>query len=117
MITIEFPQPDKYLNANDRLFWAVRAARVRAWRSAAHGCATRCHVHPRPRSIVGISLPVRSLNIRRDGANWHPTLKACIDGLVDAGLWPDDCGKWVVTEEPCFHLGGNVRITITECTP
>ncbi len=27
---------------------------------------------------------------RRDSPNWYPTIKAAIDGLVDAGVLPDD---------------------------
>ena len=113
-VTIEFPPPDLYLNANDRTHWAVKAARVKNWRWATYVYAITLYLGPQPRSRIGISLPVRSLNIRRDGSNFCLTQKACVDGLVDAGLWPDDCGQYVVTEEPTFHLGGNVRITITE---
>jgi len=27
---------------------------------------------------------------RRDPANWYPSFKACVDGLVDAGVLNDD---------------------------
>lgn len=116
MIVVEFVQPDKALNANQQLHWADKARRVKAWRTAGCRWAEHYRVGCRPRSIVGISLPVRSLKVRRDGANWHPTLKAVIDGLVDAGVWPDDNGEWVVTAEPAFHQGGDmVRVTIEAC--
>ena len=50
---------------------------------------------------------------RSDPSNWTPTTKACVDGLVDAGVWPDDDQKWVWTSEPTFTQGGQVVITLT----
>lgn len=41
----------------------------------------------RARLVVTVSLPDRR---RRDLHNFTPTIKAIVDGLVDAGLLPDD---------------------------
>lgn len=115
-VTIEFEKPAEFINMNDRLHWAVKSKRTKAWRECAGWAAVaqNCKGHVR-KCIVGINLPVRSENIRRDGANWHPTLKAVIDGLVDVGVFIDDDGRHVATEEPTFHQGGNtVYVTITE---
>jgi len=128
-VTIEFAMPDKVLNANDRLHWAVKSKRVKAWRRSCYlaaikaqrrGALERVEWDRNAKHEIGISIPVVSLNIRRDGANWHPTLKAAIDGLVDHGMLPDDSGRYVVTSEPTFHAvrdNPRVVVTITElCT-
>lgn len=52
---------------------------------------------------------------RRDPHNFAPTLKHVIDGLVDAGLWPDDTPEYVRTLEPALAVRRDrlVRISIT----
>jgi hypothetical protein len=46
---------------------------------------------------------------RRDPANLTPVTKAVVDGLVDAGVWPDDTPDWITTIEP--------RLTPTDQRP
>jgi len=106
-VIIRFPPPAKPLNMNERLHWSQRARRTKAWRQAAATAAMAIKKSQRgqPPSTVSISLPVRSLKVRRDPSNWAPTLKAAIDGLIDAGVFPDDDSRWVTTFEPAFHLG------------
>lgn len=114
MRTLSFAAPAPLLNMNDRLHWAEKSRRVRAWRTSAAFTAHANHVRGLGRTLVAIDLPVRSLKVRRDGANFHATLKPVVDGLVDAGVWPDDTGTWVVTTEPTFHTGDNlVHIALT----
>jgi hypothetical protein len=103
--TFEFVQPDKRINMNDRLHWSARARTSRAWRNAAHiaavgasrgrGPAARA---AGPRDVV-VRFDVTGVR-RRDPHNWHPTVKAIVDGLVDAGLWPDDTPDHVHILEP-----------------
>lgn len=52
-------------------------------------------------AIVTCVFPVRQ-NRRRDPHNFYPTIKPIIDGLTDAGLWPDDTPEFVRTFEPVF---------------
>lgn len=35
---------------------------------------------------------------RLDASNYAPTVKALVDGVVDAGALPDDSGKHVIAE-------------------
>jgi hypothetical protein len=45
---------------------------------------------------------------RHDTAACYPSYKAAQDGLVDAGVWPDDNPKWVRTvvfEAPVIRKG------------
>lgn len=116
MITIEFPMPCKPLTMNQRLHWASKAKMTREWREAAfYGAHFNGQWSPnQPRSVVQLDIPVRSVKVRRDPHNWYPTVKAVIDGLVDARLWPDDTSEYVATVEPKFHQGGDlVIVTIT----
>ena len=78
-----------------RAAWAALAARPGA----------------QPPSIVEVSLPVRD-NRRRDPHNYYPTVKAIVDGLVDAGLWPDDTPEFVRTVEPVLHRAADVVVRI-----
>lgn len=116
-ITITFPFPDQHLTANGRYHWRVRAARTKQWRHAttthaqAHGVTNlgpsniQCH-------FTGV--------MTRDPANLADTVKACTDGLTDAGFWPDDNDRWVtnlpttVTRSRKPIQDRTVTITITE---
>jgi hypothetical protein len=119
-IVLHFPLPAKCLTMNQRLHWAQKAKLTARWREAtwaavmdAYGGGRGDRDSYRVRSVVQLVLPVRSLKIRRDPHNWFPTVKACVDGLVDAGLWPDDTSEYVVTVEPRFHLKVDVELHIT----
>ncbi len=119
VIVVSFPQPCKPLTMNQRMHWAQKAKMTASWRQAglyATGFGQRMNgvVRELPRSVVQLVLPVRSVKIRRDPHNWYPTVKAVVDGLVDAGLWPDDTPEYVMTIEPAFKQGGDVDIHIWE---
>lgn len=104
-ITILFPAPAKLLSANDRDHWRKRAELVRYWRQRTHLAAR--HLGPQPPSVVHLTLPVRDRR-RRDPMNYYPTLKAVVDGLVDAGCWPDDTPDYVRTVEPVLDPDADV---------
>ncbi len=123
VVLIEFAAPDAVINANDRLHWAIKSGRTKSWRRRTYlaaitaqrrGVLERAEWDRTVKHEIGISFPVASLNHRRDGANWHPTFKACIDGLVDHGMLPDDSGAFVVTSEPTFHARSvNPRVIVS----
>jgi crossover junction endodeoxyribonuclease RusA len=59
---------------------------------------------------------------RRDSDNLVATLKPCIDGLVDAGIVPDDCAPYVDWSRPLIHSPALDRVerlwlVITPATP
>lgn len=80
-----------WLTANQRLHWSTRMRRTRMLRAYAaseariHGLACRrlgpCVVT----AVIGYPTATRA-----DPANAAPTVKAIIDGLVDARVWDDD---------------------------
>ena len=96
--TIEFPAPCKPLNANERKHWAEKARRTRDWRDVAGAVAMIKRVQPVDHGKVTVyfSLPDKR---RRDIANLQPTVKAIVDGLVDAGVFTDDRDEIVTGQD------------------
>lgn len=83
-----------WLTANQRLFWAERSRRTKAWRQAAEIQAVASKIPYIPCALIVCELRF-STSHRRDPANWAPTAKAVVDGLVDAGVFDDDNHKYV----------------------
>lgn len=80
-----------WLTANQRLHWSTRMRRTRMLRAYAasearnHGLAGRRLSHSVVTAVIGYPTAGRA-----DPANAAPTVKAIIDGLVDARVWDDD---------------------------
>lgn len=85
-IDLPFATP---LSMNDREHWASKAAKTRHMRRAAHVLVRAAHIPVLPRVTVTLHYAPRDAR-RRDPLNLAPTLKACEDGCVDAGLMADD---------------------------
>lgn len=119
---LTFDQPDRLMSMNDRMHWRPRSRQIRVWRHAARIAALHIPTARRPHGqcTVDIELPVKD-NRKRDPHNYYPTVKACIDGLVDAGVWPDDDPDHVVTNEPTLTVDrnryGTVTIRLTRAVP
>lgn len=115
---IEFAKPAKHMNMNDRMHWGKRNKLTEAWRQASWGAALAARPGapsrrrlPWPgRTLVEVSIPCRV----HDPHNLAPTMKAIIDGLTDAGLWPDDNSRHVLTAEPLVVGGSTVRVVLSE---
>lgn len=97
-----------WLSANQRLHWSTRANLTGTWRRAASWCARAAKVPALGPSLVVAELQmVPRRRVRIDPANYAPTAKAAVDGLVDAGIWPDDSSGWVTG--PDMRLGPAVK--------
>ena len=83
------------LTSNQRLHWGERARRTRAlrWRAT---LAYRQAGKPRLEVAHCVATLTYRDQRRRDDHNIMPTLKACVDGVVAAGLLPDDNHKHLV---------------------
>jgi hypothetical protein len=95
--TITLMAPCSLLSANDRRHWAVQRKLVKAWRDMAHWQAKADKLPPLPvpvRIVATVHRPDRTQR-RWDAGNYAPTAKAIVDGLVDAGLLPDDANRYV----------------------
>lgn len=78
-----------WITANQRHHYHERGRRVKVIRTAARIKAEMDEIAPRDRAriLVVVRWPDRR---RRDVHNLFPTIKAAVDGLVDAGVLPDD---------------------------
>lgn len=93
-LTIDIP-PNEWMSANDRGHWAAKAKRTRALRHRAAWAARQARLTvPTPVLVVAhIGYP---RNGKADPGNAAPTVKALLDGLTDAGVWPDDDSTHVI---------------------
>lgn len=82
--------------------WRTRQKSSKYWRNAGKKAAenlnqisppTECHVYI-----------YRSRGGRYDPGNYYPTAKAILDGMVDAGILPDDSYEYL--DGPHLHHGG-----------
>lgn len=94
-----------WLSDNQRLHWAVKNQRTQGWRLATFLMA---RMRKTPRLVKArVVCQLRFTDVRRrDPNNWAPTAKACLDGLVDAGVFVDDDWKHVIG--PDMRLGPQV---------
>lgn len=93
--------------------WAAVRDRLRPWREAASEAAREAiaaGVVPTGVPLrVRVTIPVASMARRRDPHNYVGTVvKAVLDGMVTAGVWPDDNERWVEVLEPRLDPGGAV---------
>jgi hypothetical protein len=114
MTTIRIPAPADWINSNQRIHRMQTADLTKAWRTATWALCRNLGPLNWPVTITAHVWKPRGG--RYDPGNLYPTAKACVDGLVDAGLLPDDDHKHVIG--PDMRHGGKgpaaLIITITE---
>lgn len=115
---VAFHPPARMLSLNDRDHHHQRGPLVAEWRQAAYFHA--CRAYPTGpsgramgRATVRIALPFPD-DRRRDPHNYVATAKPIVDGLVDAGFWPDDTPEWVSVAEPVLYRGTEVVVVVEE---
>lgn len=85
-LTLHIPR-SWWLSANQRLHWAQKAERTRNIRALAAASARGME----PVETVHVAAFIGYLRGgKADPSNAAPVVKACLDGLTDAGVWPDD---------------------------
>ena len=100
-ILLSFDKPP--LNMNDRQHWRARAAKTKAIRSEVH-IRAKASTIPLGLSHITAEFHYRPRdNRRRDADNLTATAKACFDGLVDAGVVPDDVPAHMTKLMPVIH--------------
>lgn len=110
----------KMLNLNDRGHWAVRHRRSQALKKAAWAMALQAKIPrlERVRIVMEYQPPDRR---RRDSDNPVASAKACIDGIVAAGVLEDDDSPRHVSEVACRigqpYPGGRLLLHLTEVAP
>lgn len=86
---LEIPADAGWLTLNQRQHWAPKSKLTRHYRESARIASLAYRLPAMEQAHVVVELRFTGRR-RRDPANWGPTAKAVIDGLVDAGVFPDD---------------------------
>ena len=92
--TMTFPSTMPLLNQNDRLHWAVKNKKVQEIKGISTTLARSQGIPLLERVEIESIYHPRDRR-RRDCDNLSPTVKAIIDGLVGAGVLPDDNSRYV----------------------
>jgi crossover junction endodeoxyribonuclease RusA len=109
--------PERPLSTNEsnRMHWAQRDRKLEPWRKAAWTLAQQQKIPEQVggrKSKVTMVIPFRTKS-RRDPSNYVGTVvKATVDGLVQAGVWPDDNPLYVEVMEPLLVIGQNAEVQI-----
>jgi hypothetical protein len=108
------------VNKERSTHWSTRSSVVKAWRDAFAWLALTSKL-PTNGSVGPCHIDAVPLTARRSGRQdvgaCLPVVKAAIDGLVDAGVWPDDTPDHVLSirfwpQQKASDQG--VRIVISE---
>jgi hypothetical protein len=118
-LTFSFEPPDKVFSINEKPHWSIAASMKSSWRSAGAVYGRKARIDaklPRPSFTDGVRvqvfLPFRTER-RRDAHNYTGTVvKALIDGMRDAGLFPDDTPEYVTVMDPILDVGGPYLVTV-----
>jgi len=109
-----FDIPDAPWSTNDdrRMHPLERHGRIQRWKEATAWYVKKYRIGPVPSKIVvHVRIPFGSKR-KRDPHNYCGTVvKAVVDGLVLAGVVPDDTPEWVGHREPTLAVGGPVVVT------
>lgn len=113
--TLEYPSRPWTTNAERRGNRYQRAALVKEWREAFFWLTKQANV-PRLDAITITAEPWQAKGILADTAACNPAVKAAIDGIVDAGVVPDDTSAHVhrITFLPTRKGKDALVITIDE---
>jgi len=117
-LRIELPPGLPLLNLNDRISYSVRKVKTAAIRYEAYRIAYPLLSEPFGKVRVRVIFRAPDSD-RRDfvAGNWAPSIKAALDGIVDAGIIPDDNDD-IITEMTLVRgentPGGQLVIEITE---
>lgn len=100
---LPIPAPCEWIRSNDRRHFHAAAALTRTWRARAAWLAKQARI-PHIDQPVKITAVIHRADRRKaDAPNSWPSVKAAIDGLVDAGVLTDDSDEYVA--ETSFRPG------------
>ena len=113
------PAGVELLSENDHdMHWGRRQRLVKNLREIAWGLARQQRIPRLARArFTGVYEPPDRR--KRDAPNLYPSFKACIDGITDAGVLPDDNDRFVLDllmRPGEVFPGGRIVLHITEVT-
>lgn len=97
------------LTHNDRLSWQAKSTKVRTIRQQLKAHARNAHIPPCDHITVTLHYAPGDKPSVTDAPNLTATSKPAIDGIVDAGVVPDDTDKHVAELMPVIHRGPGAR--------
>lgn len=107
-IEVWIPKATDWLNSNQHIpNHGHRNAIVQAWKTAGYVAARNGKLPALQQAHVWCYLVKNPGGGRWDPGNWYPTAKAILDGMVQAGLLPDDDHKHLTG--PDMRHGGVSR--------
>lgn len=125
-LTLEFRAPTVPVSVNETKgrHWSVQAKRTTPWRDVAMAHLRNARIRkavPWEGQVpvtVHLALPF-ARNARRDPHNYVGTnVKAVVDGMVAAGIVPDDNPDWVTVLEPALTVQPDPpRVAVLTITP
>ncbi|QFG10310.1 RusA-like Holliday junction resolvase [Mycobacterium phage DyoEdafos] len=95
VLTVPMPRPPMSANDQRRMHWAAQAKAKKQVGEAARKLAQQAGLQDLGPSVVSVTWYAPDKR-RRDTDSLGPFLKAALDGLVQAGVWPDDHSDYVV---------------------
>lgn len=100
-------------NKDRNLFPMVRAEMVKEWRRSFRYLAIEAGIPELEVMFIEVEPHVPTRNFQ-DTAACNPAAKAAIDGIVDAGVVPDDAKAWLkwILFHPCRHTPGSAGLLI-----
>lgn len=115
---------DQWMTSNQRLHYQVKRRRTEALRTLAYVQTRNTLQHPPLKNLVPIRKPMRltaTIHLptarRFDPPNAWPTVKALVDGVVDAGILPDDSSDEIpVTSFQRGGVSGDAGVYLVELT-
>lgn len=116
-LVVETPWQRPPLTENQRLHWARKAKltrEIRTWAGVLFRTARFAGVPDEHPLTVELTWFVNDRR-KRDEENTIPTYKAICDGLVDAGIVPDDTPRYMRKEMPriVFDRNQEKRLVLT----
>lgn len=115
--TLLLPAGTLLLNANRSMHFRARADLVKSIRNTAWALARREKIPALQRAHIFYVVHPGGAVRRRDPGNWAPSAKAAVDGLVDAGVLPDDDHTRLLGPDPRIGdpvKGSQLELVVTD---
>ncbi|MET7713734.1 hypothetical protein [Streptomyces sp. NPDC005407] len=104
---LKLPAGTLLINANQTLHYRKKADLVKALRNTAWALARQAKLPALQRAHIFYVIHPDTKGRRRDPGNWSPSAKAAVDGLVDAGILPDDNSTRLIGPDP--RIGSPIK--------
>lgn len=109
---LEVPAPCAWLNSNQRLHRMAAAKLTAEWREAGRKAAEGFELQPIEGRVHVVAYISKPRGGRWDPNNLWPTIKAVVDGVVDAGLLADDDHEHVIGPDMRVGAKGPAAVTL-----